>query len=107
MKEDEDSSEPFIPYNSGEIITTSSPEENYEFSSKPSDDNIEQIDQDKVQMELIELTAEFTNVQSVLKLTDLDQKDNFDLVKFSIKAKAVYDYEWEVYHKPSEIKRLL
>ena len=105
MKEDEDSSEPFIPYNSGEIITTSSPEENYEFSSKPSDDNIEQIDQDKVQMELIELNAEFTNVQSVLKLTDLDQKDNFDLVKFSIKAKAVYDYEWEVYHKPSEIKK--
>ena len=52
-----------------------------------------------------EFKAEYTNVTNIIK--DLDQfqnKDKNDIIKFTIKIKFVYLYEWEVYHKPSEIK---
>ena len=89
--------------NSGEIINTSSTLNS--FDSKDSSE--EQIDQDKVQVELQEFKAEFTKVINILT-SDLDKlrdKDKFDLVKFSIKVKAVYNYQWEVYRKPIEIKK--
>ena len=104
MLEKDDRQEPlFSSQKSGEIISTSDP-----FSSLESKDSIEeQIDQDKVQVELQEFKAEYTSVMNVLT-TDLDklrEKDKFDLVKFTIKVKAVYKYEWEVYRKPIDIKK--
>ena len=73
-------------------------------STESIDDN---IDQDKVQVLLQEFKAEFTSVSSILSSSNLtlNQKDHFDVVKFSIKVKAVYNYSWEVYRKPSEIKK--
>ena len=104
MLEKDDRQEPLISsQKSGEIISTTDP-----FSSFESKDSIdEQIDQDKVQVELLEFKAEYTNVMNILT-SDLDklrEKDKFDLVKFTVKVKAVYNYEWEVYRKPSEIKK--
>ena len=89
--------------NSGEIINTSSTLNSYD--SKDSSE--EQIDQEKVQVVLQEFKAEFTKVIDVLTsdLEKLRDKDKFDLVKFSIKVKAVYIYQWEVYRKPIEIKK--
>jgi hypothetical protein len=66
----------------------------------------DEIDQDKVEILFQELKVENTSVSTVLSSNlDLREKDLFDLIKFSIKVKAVYDYEWEVYHKPSEVKK--
>ena len=76
-------------------------------NSKISTENIdENIDPNKVQVLLQEFKAEFTNVSSILSFSNvtLNEKDHFDIVKFSIKVKAFYNYSWEVYRKPSEIK---
>ena len=89
--------------NSGEIITRSS---NFNtFDSKDSTD--EQVDQDKLQVELQDLKAEYTNVTNILSgdVGELRDKDKFDVIKFTIKVKAVYKYEWEVYRRPSDIKK--
>ena len=86
-----------------EINTSSEP-----FGSKASSDSIDDnIDQDKVEVLLRDFKAEFTNVSSILSSSNvtLNQKDHFDIIKFSIKVKAVYHYSWEVYRKPSEIKK--
>ena len=104
MLEKDDRQESLISsQRSGEIISTTDP-----FSTIESKESIdEQIDQDKVQVELQEFKAEYTSVMNVLT-SDLDklrEKDKFDLVKFTIKVKAVYKYEWEVYRKPTEIKK--
>ena len=57
-------------------------------------------------VELQEFKAEFTSVTNILTTgPNLEDKDKFDLIKFTIKVKAVYEYEWEVYRKPSEIKK--
>ena len=76
-------------------------------STQTSSDIDDNIDQDKVQILLQELKAEYTNVSSVLSSASLtlNARDHFDLVKFSIKVKAVYNYSWEVYRKPAEIKK--
>ena len=76
-------------------------------STQTSSDIDDNIDQDKVQVLLQELKAEYTNVSSVLSSSSLtlNARDHFDLVKFSIKVKAVYNYSWEVYRKPAEIKK--
>ena len=65
------------------------------------------IDQDKVQVLLQDLKAEYSSSSSFLPSTNLilNEKDHFDVVKFSIKVKAVYNYSWEVYRKPLEIKK--
>ena len=73
-------------------------------TSSDIDDN---IDQEKVQVLLQELKAEYTSTSSVLSSASLtlNARDHFDIVKFSIKVKAVYNYSWEVYRKPAEIKK--
>ena len=73
-------------------------------SSESIDEN---IDQDKVKVELQELKVEYSSVASILSSSSLtlNQKDHFDVVKFSLKVKAVYNYNWEFYRKPSEIKK--
>ena len=89
--------------NEDEINTSSQP-----LLSGLSSENIEEsIDQDNVQVKLQEITAEFTNVSSVLSLSHLilDEKEHFDIVKLSIKVKAVYNYSWVVYKLTSEIKK--
>ena len=89
--------------NSGEIITTSS-----NINTLESKDSIEeQLDQDKVQVNLQDFKAEYTSVTSILTegIERFRDKDKFDIIKFSIKVKAVYDYSWEVYRKPNEIKK--
>ena len=89
--------------NSGEIINTNTNINT--FDSKDSSE--EQVDQDKIIVDLREFKAEYTNVTSILDtgLEDLREKDKFDVIKFTIKVKAVYNYEWEVYRRPSEVKK--
>ena len=89
--------------NSGEIINTDS--QINTFDSKDSSE--EQIDQDKVQVVLQDFNAEFTSVAAILTegVAGLRDKDRFDVIKFTIKVKAVYNYQWEVYRKPNEIKK--
>ena len=84
-----------------EINTSSSP-----LISQNSAENID-VDQEKVQVVLQELKAESTSVSSLLSLSSLtlNEKDVFDVIKFTIKVKAVYNYSWEVYRKPSEVKQ--
>ena len=67
----------------------------------------EQIDQDKVVVSLEDLKVEYKNVTNILSsdCCTLREKDKFDLIQFKIKVKAVYNYEWEVYHKPIDIKK--
>ena len=88
---------------SGEIINTGTNISS--FDSKDSSD--EQVDQDKLQVDLQELKVEYTNVTNILTkdIQNLRDKDKFDLIKFTIKVKAVYKYEWEFYRKPAEIKK--
>ena len=73
-------------------------------SSESLDEN---IDQDKVQVLLQDFKAEYTSVSQALASSNvtLNQRDFFDVIKFTIKVKAVYEYCWEVYRKPSEIKK--
>ena len=102
-KEDEKTDELLRKDNSGEIINRNSDINKYD--SKDSTE--EQIDQDKVQVDLQEFKAEYTSVTNILDsgLDQLKDKDKFDIIKFTIKVKAVYIYQWEVYRKPSEIKQ--
>ena len=74
--------------------------------SNPSDD-IEEVDQDKIQIKDIDIKAEYTNVSSVLfqKAPTLPDKELFEVIKFTIKLEAVHKYIWDVYHKPSEIRK--
>ena len=103
-KDTDDNAVNLLSQNSGEIITDSS-EHLRSFSSQ--DLSEEQVDQDKVVVTLQDFKAELTNVVNVLPpdCYKLREKDKFDIIKFTIKVKAVYNYEWEVYHKPSEVKK--
>ena len=71
------------------------------------DSSEDQIDQDKVVVTLEDFKAEYTNVVNILpnNCYNLRDKDKFDIIKFTIKVKAVYSYQWEVYRKPNEIKK--
>ena len=84
-----------------EIDTSSNP-----LSERTSSENLD-IDDDKIEVLLQDLKAEYTSASQILASSNvtLNQKDHFDVIKFSIKVKAVYDYKWEVYRKPSEIKK--
>ena len=89
--------------NSGEIINTNS--NSYTLETKDSFD--EQIDQEQMIVLLQELKADYTTVLAILAgdAFNFREKDKFDIVKFTIKIKAVYDYTWEVYQKPADIKK--
>ena len=104
MEYDDDKSEGLLirSEKSGEIINT-----NTNINTFETKDSTDELDQDKLQVVLQEFKAEYTNVTSILTkdLDKLREKDKFDLIKFTIKVKAVYIYEWEVYRKPSEIKK--
>ena len=54
-----------------------------------------------------EFKVEYTNVTNIItKYQELFKgKDKYNIIKFTIKLKVVYLYEWEVYHKPNEIKK--
>ena len=74
---------------------------------RDSSADIEEVDQDKIQIKDIDIKAEYTSVSALLppgSADDLQQKDYFEVIKFTIKLSAVHDYKWEVYHRPSEIK---
>jgi hypothetical protein len=90
--------------NSGDIININEPIIRA-FESKDSTE--EQVDQDKVQVELQELKAEYSSVTNILtsNIDQLRDKDKFDIVIFNIKVKAVFRYQWQVYRKTSEIKK--
>ena len=98
-----DPNEPFLQsQNSGEVIRSAKEINTYE-----SKESFDEQDQDKVQVVLQDLKVEFSSVTQILTkdLDKLRDKDKFDVVIFSIKVKAVYNYEWNVYRKPSEIKK--
>ena len=88
-----------------DIHTSSSP-----LDTRSSSESIdENIDHDKVQVLIQDFKAEYSSISSPLsasKIT-LNEKDHFDVVKFSIKVKAVYKYSWEVYRKLQKKKNLL
>ena len=75
------------------------------FNSSESFD--EQIDQDQVEVLLQDLKAETISASSILSSSNftLNEKDRINLIKFTLKVKAVYNYSWEVYRKPAEIKK--
>ena len=103
-KDDNNYSESLLPSrNSGEIMNTNSNSNILE----TKDSFEEQVDQDKVQVILQDLKAEYTTVSAILEGDALNfrEKDKFDVVKFTIKVKAVYNYTWEVYRKPADIKK--
>ena len=64
----------------------------------------EQIAQDKVKMNLVNLNCSLVRAADVLKTTDISDNDNFRLIKFQIRVRAVYIYKWVVLHKPEEVK---
>ena len=104
LEKDDRQQELISTQNSGDIININEPIIRA-FESKDSTE--EQVDQDKVQVELQELKAEYSRVTNILT-SDIDQlrdKDKFDIVIFNIKVKAVFRYQWQVYRKTSEIKK--
>ena len=71
--------------------------------------DIEEVEQDKIEIKNITIIAEYTNASSILTGGNaiLREQDNIDIVKFTIKLEAVHKYEWEVFHKPADIKKNL
>ena len=71
--------------------------------------DIEEVEQDKIEIKNITINAEYTNASSILTGGNaiLREQDNIDIVKFTIKLEAVHKYEWEVFHKPADIKKNL
>ena len=63
-----------------------------------------QIEQDKVNMNLVNLNISLTKAADVLRTTNIHDSENFQLVEFKIRVRAVYLYKWEVLHKPIDIK---
>ena len=64
-----------------------------------------QIEQEKVKIDLLNLDISLTNASDVLRTMNISDKDNYRLVKFQIRVRAVYIYKWEVLHQPSDIKK--
>ena len=71
---------------------------------RDSSSDIIEVDQDKIEVSLKEFQVEFTNTAKIINNTDI-ALDHYDIIKFIIKVKAVYNYSWEVYRKPAEIKK--
>ena len=83
------------------IIKTSN-QDNPDYQSSSSGE-IEEVEQDKIQIKDIDIKAEYTNVSSIVFQTPVDK--DFEVIKFTIKLEAVHKYIWDVYHKPSEIRK--
>lgn len=85
------------------LIKTSS-SDSIDYDKKSSSD-LEEVDQDKLQVILKDIKAEYTSVAEIISPAEIElqDKDLFDLIKFTIKAEAVDTYNWVVYHKPDEI----
>ena len=71
-----------------------------------SNDEI-QIEQDKVKMDLLNLDITLTNAADVLHTMDISDRDNYQLIKFQIRVRAVYIYKWVIHHRPEDIKKNL
>ena len=63
-----------------------------------------QIEQEKVKMNLVNLNLSLTKAADVLHTTDIADRENYTLVQFQIRVRAVYLYKWVVYHKPILIR---
>ena len=63
-----------------------------------------QIEQDKVNMTLLNLNISLVKAADVLRTTDIKESENYDLIKFQIRVRAVYIYKWAVLHRPIDIK---
>ena len=72
-----------------------------------SSSEIKEVKQNEIKWEEIVLKIKLSDASSVLSQYEKDIifPDGEPVIIFSIKLKAVYDYKWEVYHKPSEIKQ--
>jgi hypothetical protein len=66
--------------------------------------DVVQIEQEKVKMTLVNLNVSLTKAADVLRTTNIADSENYTLVQFQIRVRAVYLYRWVVYHKPGEIK---
>ena len=76
------------------------------FQKKESID-IEEVDQDKLKVEIKDIKAEYKSVIDLIppESYPLEEKDIFNVVKFTIMVEAAGSYKWEVYRLPSEIKK--
>ena len=79
-------------------------EENQGNENLESNDEI-QIEQNKVKMNLLNLDISLTNAADVLRTLNISDTDNYQLIKFQIRVRAVYIYKWEVLHLPTDIKK--
>ena len=66
-----------------------------------------QVEQDKVNMTLVNLNISLTKAADVLRTTDINDSENFQLIQFQIRVRAVYLYRWVVLHQPIDIKNNL
>ena len=74
-----------------------------------SESDIKEVDQDKIVIKNIVIKAEYTRVSSIIPpgTEILRDRDIFDIIRFIIKLEAVHKYEWEVFHKPADIRKNL
>ena len=86
------------------IKKSNSDDEDYE--RKESED-VEEVDQDKLVVKLLDIKAEYSSNTKYIQLesADLQEKDIFDVVKFTIIVDAQSTYKWDVYRRPSEIRQ--
>ena len=63
-----------------------------------------QVEQEKVKMTLVNLNLSLVKAADVLRTTHIKDSENYQLVKFQIRVRAVYLYKWVVFHQPIEIK---
>ena len=66
-----------------------------------------QVEQDKVKMSLVNLNVTLTNAAQVLRTTDIKDSENYQLIQFQLRVRAVYLYRWTVLHQPIDIKNNL
>ena len=89
-----------------ENLIKASNSDDVDLKQKDSSD-AEEVDQDHLKVELKDIKAEYGSVTKFLPLESvaLEQKDIFDVVKFTIIVEAAGSYKWEVYRRPFEIKK--
>ena len=86
------------------IKKSNSDDEDYE--RKESED-VEEVDQDKLVVKLLDIKAEYSSNTKYIQLesVDMQEKDIFDVVKFTIIVDAQSTYKWDVYRRPFEIRQ--
>ena len=102
MEEKDINDEPNSLNNNNDINTSSTP-----FGYSNSSDNFnEQVNQ--VEVLLQDLKAEIISASTILSSSNiiLNEKDRINLVKFTLKVKAEYNYTWEVYRQYAEVKNI-